>query len=371
MSYNQFESANLTAQTMAISDHLSPILDSTLDTILIVNGDGAITYANRRFKELTGLMPDEVVGRGVFQFMTEDSGQEIQAQWQAVQAGYPQEFEVLFRRTGDSHATCLIAASPIIGTESYLFVVRDLTESRNMQTQLIQAEKSAALGRLVAGAAHELNNPLTAVLGFAQILREDTRDPKVQEDLDRIIRGAMRARRIIQDLLAFARQQSPVRSDTDVNTTLQNALEDLIPRAEQSGVTVKVDLSSSLPLLWANAQQLKLVWDNIMNNACQAMAPQERGELRVSSERMGDFVRVTISDTGPGIPKVYMSQIFDPFFTTKGVGEGVGLGLSLCQGIIESHGGQIWPESFVGEGTAFIVELPIPKNRPHLLNGKA
>lgn len=347
----------------AITDIAPAILDSTLDTILTVDQDGTITYANTRLGELTGLDPAAVVGQTVFQLIPEAEHTNVQQHWQAVQSGEAQEFETQFRRADDSYTACLIAASPILGTELYLFIVRDLTEAKTMQAQLIQAEKSVALGRLVAGAAHELNNPLTAVLGFAQILREETEDEAVQADLDRIIRGALRARRIVQALLAFARQQSPVRSDTDVNATLEEALKDVSSRAQQSQVTLRVELAESLPTIWANAHQLKLVWDNILTNACQAMTPNGGGQLHVSSERLGDFVRVTISDTGPGIPMPSISKIFDPFFTTKGVGEGAGLGLSLCQGIVESHGGQIWVESSEGEGATFIVELPVPADQ--------
>lgn len=339
---------------------LPAIFDRTLDLILIVNRDEIITYANARLRELTGLSPEEIVGRTVFQLIPDAERDGVEQHWQTVLSGEAQAFETQFQRAEGGYTHCLIAASPILGTESFLFIVHDLTEAKNMQAQLLQAEKSAALGRLVAGAAHELNNPLTAVLGFAQILREEAEGEMMQADLDRIIRGALRARRVVQDLLAFARQQSPVRSGTDVNETLEQAFDNVSQRARRSTVTLEANLEPSLPLVWANAHQLKLVWDNMLTNACQAMAPNGGGRLQVTSERSGDHIRITIGDTGPGIPRTHISQIFDPFFTTKAVGEGVGLGLSLCQGIIESHGGQIWVESTEGEGATFIVELPVP-----------
>ncbi len=339
---------------------LPAIFDKTLDLILIVDQDGIITYANARLRELVGIEPEDVIGQTIFQLISEDEHKSVEEHWQAVRSGEPRAFETRFQRVDDGHTFCQIAASPIMGTDSYLFIVHDLTEAKSMQDRLLQAEKSAALGRLVAGAAHELNNPLTAVLGFAQILREETDDEMMQRDLDRIIRGALRARDVVRDLLAFARQQSPVRTEINVNETLEEALEGVSKRIQQSNVEVETRLEASLPALWANAHQLKLVWHNIITNACQAMAPNGGGELHVISECIGDYVRVTFTDTGPGIPREMMSKIFDPFFTTKGVGEGVGLGLSLCQGIIESHDGQIWVESTEGEGATFIVELPIP-----------
>ncbi len=343
-----------------VSIYLPAIFDSTPDLILIVNREGHVVYANTRLRHVTGLDPEGIVGRTVFQLVPDDERERVEQRWQSVLSGEAQTFETQFQRADGGDTFCLIAASPILGTDSYLFIVHDLTEAKDMQAQLLQAEKSAALGRLVAGAAHELNNPLTAVLGFAQILREEAKDETIQEDLDRIIRGALRARRVVQDLLSFARQDSPVRSDTDLNETLEQALDHVSSRAARSNATLVANLEPTLPVVWANSHQLKLVWDNLLTNACQAMAPNGGGTLCVSSERIGDVARVTVSDTGPGIPRDHISRIFDPFFTTKGVGEGVGLGLSLCQGIIESHGGQIWVESTEGEGATFIVELPIP-----------
>lgn len=347
-----------------IPAYLPAIFDKSLDLILVVDQEGIITYANSRLSELTGLDPEDVVGRGVFELIPVEERERVERYWQALLINEPQALETRLERVSGGYTHCLIVASPIVGSDSSLFIVHDLTEAKDIQAQLLQAEKSAALGRLVAGAAHELNNPLTAVLGFAQMLREEAEDEALQEDLDSIIRGALRARRIVQDLLAFARQDSPVRSETDLNETLEESLDHVSNRARRNSVSIEVSLEPELPPIWANAHQLKLVWDNILTNACQAMSPYGGGTLDVSSERITDFVRVTISDTGPGIPRDHISQIFDPFFTTKGVGEGVGLGLSLCQGIIESHGGTIWVESTEGKGAAFIVDLPISAETP-------
>ncbi|MFQ5342927.1 MAG: nitrogen regulation protein NR(II) [Anaerolineae bacterium] len=347
------------APLVQIPAYLPALFDRTLDLILVVDQQGNIMYANSRLWELTGLDPDEVLGRAVFELITGDERARVEQYWQAHLLEEAQALETELQRVSGGCTYCLLVASPILGTESSLFIVHDLTEAKDMQAQLVQAEKSAALGRLVAGAAHELNNPLTAVLGFAQVLREETEDEKVQEDLDRIIRGALRARDVIQDLLAFARQDRPVRSDVDLNETLTDALDHVSDRARRSNTSLQIELEPTLPAVWANAHQLRLVWDNMLTNACQAMAPNRGGTLHVSSERIGDVVRVTISDTGPGIPRDHIAHIFDPFFTTKGVGEGVGLGLSLCQGIIESNGGQIWVESTEGEGATFVVDLPI------------
>ncbi len=343
----------------AMTERLHRLLDSSLDLILTLDSDGRITYANARLKEITGYEKEQVLGKVALRFAPPPLRRALWERWKAVRAGYRQVFDAEFYKADGSTAACQVLLSPVEGTDTYLLVIRDLTEERALRSRLIQIEKSAALGRLAAGAAHELNNPLTAVLGFAQILREEAQDETVREDLDRIIRGALRARRIVQDLLAFARQESPVRTRTDVNETVRTSLEELAEHIARAGVEVSVELQEDLPSLWADGRQLKVVWDNLIKNACQAMEPQGGGRLFIRTELLDDVVRVVVRDTGPGIPMAYLGRIFDPFFTTKEVGKGVGLGLSLCKGIIEAHGGQIWAESTEGEGAAFIVELPV------------
>lgn len=343
----------------AMTERLHRLLDSSLDLILTLDHDGRITYANARLKEITGYEKEQVLGKTALRFAPRPLRRTLWERWKAVRAGYRQVFDAEFYKADGSTAACQVLLSPVEGTDTYLLVIRDLTEERALRSRLIQIEKSAALGRLAAGAAHELNNPLTAVLGFAQILREEAQDETVREDLDRIIRGALRARRIVQDLLAFARQESPVRTRTDVNETVRTSLKELAEHIARAGVEVTVELQEDLPSLWADGRQLKVVWDNLIKNACQAMEPQGGGRLFIRTELLDDVVRVVVRDTGPGIPMAYLGRIFDPFFTTKEVGKGVGLGLSLCKGIIEAHGGQIWAESTESEGAAFIVELPV------------
>ena len=343
----------------AMTERLHRLLDSSLDLILTLDGQGRITYANARLKEITGYEKKQVLGKTALRFAPRPLRRALWERWKAVRVGYRQVFDAEFYKADGTTAACQVLLSPVEGTDTYLLVIRDLTEERALRSRLIQIEKSAALGRLAAGAAHELNNPLTAVLGFAQILREEIQDETAREDLERIIRGALRARRIVQNLLAFARQESPVRTRTDVNETLRTSLEELSDRIVHANVDVITELQEGLPNLWADARQLKVVWDNLIKNACQAMEPQGGGRLFIRTELLDDVVRVLVRDTGPGIPMAYLGRIFDPFFTTKDVGKGVGLGLSLCKGIVEAHGGQIWAESTEGEGAAFIVELPV------------
>jgi PAS domain S-box-containing protein len=346
-------------EAQAAPEHLRQLLDSSLDLILTLDSRGIITYANARLEEVTGYRMDQVVGRGPIRFVPRGLRRTLWQRWRAVRAGQRQVFDAEFRKADGTYAACQVMLSPIEGADAYLLVIRDLSEEQALRSRLVQAEKSAALGRLAAGAAHELNNPLTAVLGFAQILQEEVQDELIKQDLGRIIRGALRARRIVKNLLAFARQESLVRAETDVNQTLRASLNEFTERISQAGIEVVTELDEELPYLWADGRQLKIVWDNLIKNAYQAMEAQGSGRLLVRTELIDNVVRVLISDTGPGIPMAYLGRIFDPFFTTKEVGKGVGLGLSLCKGIIEAHGGQIWVESAEGEGATFVVELPV------------
>jgi len=225
------------------------------------------------------------------------------------------------------------------------------------QAQLVQAEKLSAVGELVAGVAHELNNPLTSVLGYAQLLESD---PALPEDLRGyagiVVREADRARQIIHSLLTFARPQPVEREVLDVNPVVRRALEAfrwdvgqvvLVPRFYPDPLWVR-----------ANAVQLQQVFTNIVQNALQAMGSGP-GTLRVSTDRVGDCAVVEFADTGPGIPPEYLGRVFDPFFTTKKLGEGTGLGLSISYGIVRDHGGTIRAHNRPEGGACFTVELPL------------
>lgn len=225
------------------------------------------------------------------------------------------------------------------------------------QAQLVQAEKLSAVGELVAGVAHELNNPLTSVLGYAQLLESD---PALPEDLRGyagiVVREADRARQIIHSLLTFARPQPVEREVLDLNPVVRRALEAfrwdvgqvvLVPRFYPDPLWVR-----------ANAVQLQQVFTNIVQNALQAMGSGP-GTLRVRTDRVGDCAVVEFADTGPGIPPEYLGRVFDPFFTTKKLGEGTGLGLSISYGIVRDHGGTIRAHNRPEGGACFTVELPL------------
>lgn len=243
-------------------------------------------------------------------------------------------------------------------------LLADLQESlerlRTMQDQLIQAEKLSALGRMLRGVTHELNNPLAAVMGYTQLLQMNEDLPEeVQHDLARIYAQAERAARVVRSLQIFARQEAVVRQLVDVNEILASVLELQETQLRLDHIEVIENLAPQPLGVMGDFNHLQQVFFHLITNAREAMvAHRGEGRLEVSSRRIGDTVEVRVSDNGPGLSEEVKKNLFDPFFTTKEVGEGAGLGLSVCYGIVAGHKGRIYAESEPGVGTTFIVELP-------------
>jgi two-component system NtrC family sensor kinase len=231
---------------------------------------------------------------------------------------------------------------------------------KGTQAQLIQSEKLSAVGEFVAGVAHELNNPLAAVMGFAEILKNTDEDTKNRRYLDMIFKSAQRCQKIVQSLLSFARHHQPERKPVSVNKLIETVLEIVNYPLRTSNIKVVTQFDPNLPVVLADGHQIQQVVLNIINNARQAIEMhQPHGQIKITTAICEPNVSITIQDNGPGIPKENLRRIFDPFFTTKEVGKGTGLGLSLCYGLIKEHGGNITPISRPGEGAMFIIELPI------------
>jgi two-component system, NtrC family, sensor kinase len=243
---------------------------------------------------------------------------------------------------------------------------------KTTQEQLVQSEKLSAVGEFVAGVAHELNNPLAAVTGFAELLRETNMDVQYRRQLDLIFKAAQRCQKIVQSLLSFARRHPVERKPVSANELVEAVLEIVAYPLRTSNVEIATNLEPNLPAVMADGHQIQQVLLNVINNARQAIeAHQPAGKITISTAVFDSNVRVTIQDSGPGIAPENLRRIFDPFFTTKEVGKGTGLGLSLCYGIIKEHGGDVKVESSPGKGATFIVELPIaPGFESSIANGK-
>jgi len=233
------------------------------------------------------------------------------------------------------------------------------------QAQLIQSEKLSAVGQFVAGVAHELNNPLAAVIGFSDLLCQTEAGETVRPQLELIAKSAHRCHRIVQNLLSFARQHPPERSLVQLNGTIDEVLEIMAYEFRTSNITVVREFQDDLPLITADPHQLQQVFVNILGNARQAIeAFRSDGRIVVRTGVADGFIRLEFSDNGPGIRPENLAKIFDPFFTTKPVGKGTGLGLSLSYGIIREHGGRISARSEPGSGATFVIELPVAADAP-------
>ena len=235
-----------------------------------------------------------------------------------------------------------------------------LQQLQTTHEQLILADRLATIGQLVSGVAHELNNPLTSALGYAQLLLGRDLDQAVKDNLETIYRETQRAARIIENLLSFARQRKPERNYISINEALGKVLEMRAYEMKVNNIEVITDLQPDLPNTLADLQHLQQVFFNILVNAEQAMAEARgKGRLLAKSHQTGQNIQVIFADDGPGISRENLSRVFDPFFTTKEVGKGTGLGLSICYGIIQEHGGRIWADSEEGKGATFTIEIPV------------
>lgn len=240
-----------------------------------------------------------------------------------------------------------------------------MQQVRTTQEQLIQSEKLSAVGQFVAGVAHELNNPLTAVVGFSELLQSMSTDPKICGHLDRIAKSAHRCHKIVHSLLSFARQHAPERRLVELHTVVEEVLEIMAYDLRTSNLTIAREFATTLPPIMVDPHQLQQVFVNILGNARQAIEPlQRQGRIVIRTRWTGENVVIEFQDNGPGIKPDHLARIFDPFFTTKPVGKGTGLGLSLCYGIVQEHGGKISARSEAGQGATFAVELPVPADRP-------
>jgi two-component system NtrC family sensor kinase len=239
-------------------------------------------------------------------------------------------------------------------------IEKNVETLKNTQAQLIQSEKLSAVGEFVAGVAHELNNPLATVMGFSEMLKDNDADTKNRRYLDMIYKSAHRCQKIVQSLLSFARRHQHERKPMSVNGMVEAVLEMLNYQLRTSNIEVVTQLDPTQPVVLADGHQIQQVLLNVINNARQAIEGHKSGgQIKIFTETSGEQVHIIIRDNGPGISADNLLRIFDPFFTTKQVGQGTGLGLSLCFGIIKEHAGNITPSSRPGEGATFTIELPI------------
>lgn len=244
-------------------------------------------------------------------------------------------------------------------TQAILFE-QDVTEKRRLEANLAQSEKLAAVGQLAAGLAHEINNPLTAIIANTQLLQRELKDDADKLELvDLISRAGQRAAQVVRNLLDLARKEEVLFEATDVNQTLHRAISLMQHELVSRSITLVYEPAEDLPQIMASQDRLQGVWVNLLANAIDSFDESEEREIRIATSATSSEVRVIISDTGKGIPPEKLNRIFEPFYTTKAPGKGTGLGLSLVHRIIKQHGGSIHVDSQIGVGTIFTVSMPI------------
>jgi two-component system, NtrC family, sensor kinase len=337
------------------------VVDAISPALCIVDRGGRIRRANRAFADLVNAPPASLIGRPWQAFIPPEWAAELQRALE--QQGAGREVDL---RTGDQ--TYAVTAVPITSTDRSALVLLfdDQTERRRLQDQLIQSEKMSAIGQLIAGIAHDLNNPLASVVGFADFLGEVPNvPPSLREPLTVIREEAERASNIVKNLLSFARKQEHQRRPTALRPLLDATFVLLRNQLMAHRVEAQIEIEPDLPMPDIDPNQIQQVFVNLLNNASQAIASTGRpGRVAVRARRWLDGVAIEVIDDGPGMSEVLAAQVFEPFFTTKPEGEGTGLGLSISQGIVREHGGRIMLSTEEGRGSTFTVQLPLSTRPP-------
>jgi PAS domain S-box-containing protein len=353
---------------------LRNLIMSSVDGIIASDMTGGILIFNEAASQISGYTIDEALtSLNIRNFYPGDGAREVMRKLRSDEYGGKGKLnscEVDYQRKDGSIFQIRLSAAIVydgdqeVASVGFFYDLREKIEMEKKlektRTQLLQAEKMASLGKLAAGVAHQLNNPLGGITLYAQLMMEEyPLEDTAKEDLKRIIDDAERCRDTVRELLEFARQTRQEIRLNDLNHAISQTLFLLENQALFHNIKIVKSLDPDLPKVPSDVQQLNHVFMNIILNAAEAM--EGTGRLRVETlpSDNGCGILIRIWDTGPGIPEDVLAHIFEPFFTTKEQGKGTGLGLSMAYGIIENHNGRIWAESKVGEGTVFTIELPM------------
>jgi len=362
------EQKKFQAQLQRERDFNSKILNNTQSMILVADTAGLVSYANRRCFEAGAFRERELLGHPLSEFIHESRRDGFDHAFQSTLDGQQVDnLELPFLRGDGKVGQFSVNLSPMRDEQgavtSIVAVMTDITDALQLQAKFMQTEKMAAIGQLVSGVAHEVNNPLTVILGFADLLSESPEVPEAaRKDLEVIVQEAQRTKLIVQNLLSFARKMPPQRESVELNAIIRKTLQLRSYDFTNHGVEIVEQLDDSLPPVTCDPHQLQQVVLNILNNAYDSVREAGRsGRIEIRSEKAEEWAQISIMDNGTGI--VQPDKIFDPFFTTKEVGKGTGLGLSICYGIVREHGGEISSHNNQGvPGATFVVRLPLAQD---------
>jgi signal transduction histidine kinase len=355
-------------QLLRSRDVLRTLFDSLPESFYIIDHNYSITAVNKARAARVSELPKELVGRVcyevLYQSKTPCPGCLVQSSFQ----NGIQTKRLLSHRKGENdHHEWEITSYPIKdkddGIQQVILVEQEITEKRKMEAELIQSEKLAAVGQLAAGVAHEINNPLTAVLVNSQMLLQDI--PEDQTDMIESVKliemAAVRATQVVKNLLGLVRREDFEIEEFDINESIQSALMLVSHEFIARQITIRFDQGEGIPLFIGSSSHLQGVWINLLMNAIEAIG-SKKGEIKVATHYEDKKFYVEFRDTGEGISDANLDRIFEPFFSTKREGHGTGLGLSLVRRTIQGHGGQILVESSAGNGARFTIILPERKS---------
>ncbi len=342
------------------------LAESISDVFFAFNEELRYTYWNKASEELTGISAKDALGKHLYDLFldTEMTRRAEEVYLKVLRTKQPQHFINEYQLGGKDFVFEISAYPSKNGLSVF---TKDVTErkqaedkEKELQQELLMSSRLASIGELAAGVAHEINNPLTGIMGFSERLLRKSTDEEVSRDLERIHSEASRAAKVVENLRTFARRREPEKEYSDINDILQKTLELRTYELKTSNIEVDLELSPTLPKTVVDFQQIQDVFLNIILNAEQVMTEANGGgKLVIKTQKVKDYVRISFADDGPGIPAEHLDRIFDPFFTTRSEKDGTGLGLSVCHGIVEKHGGRIYARNKPGKGATFFVELPV------------
>ena len=359
--------ARLLRESRYLRDYLGKLLEHANAPIVVIDKHREIRVVNRAFLTLTGMHRDELLGHDFVAFLPEqDRARLLPVFINALRGESTSNFEIKLPRKNGGFARVAMNTASILRSggdvESVIAIGRDLTEVRELQEQVIQAEKLATLGQLAAGIVHELNNPLTSISVYSDYLLKKLEsqggDERDLGKLRRIVQSADRILNFTRDLVTYARPSTEQPRLVSIVDVLEQSIVFCEHVIEEHGVTVEREYEPGVTPIWAVEGQLHQVFINLIINACHAM-PAGAGVLSICAvQDGGDHVVVRVKDNGKGIPDTHLDRVFEPFFSTKGEGKGTGLGLSIVRNIVQQHSGTIDVNSLIGQGTTFAIALP-------------
>ncbi|CAM4321127.1 GAF domain-containing sensor histidine kinase [Myxococcus xanthus] len=360
------KNAKLIDELTFVRKYLEDLLEKANALILVANRDKQVVVFNQALSALTGFGKEEVLGRDFFWLIPESEHLRLNQLIAAAIRGEPvNSFETRLLTSSGAEVRVSFATSSKLSqhgeVEGVIAIGQDITVVKELEKRIIHAEKLASIGQLAASVVHEINNPMTAVATYADALLQRSRmtpgaNPADQEKLRKILESSHRILRFTRDLVSYARPAQDRPERVQLNAIVDMAVGFCEHVVAQARVTIQREYIE-LPPLSAVRANLVQVFVNLITNACHAMPPG--GSVILATGRDGQDAVVKVRDTGTGIEPKHLQRIFEPFFTTKPEGRGTGLGLSICQGIVENHGGRLTVESTMGEGTTFIVRLPL------------